>query len=164
MANIITGLRILCSIALLFCPALSISFYVLYIAAGITDMIDGTVARKTNTVSEFGSRLDTAADFIFVAASIIKLLPVLQMATWIYVWIAVIAVIKGMNVVIGYVIHKKFVPVHSIMNKVVGFLLFILPLTLHFIEVRHSAAVVCAVATFAAIQEGQYIRTMNKVV
>ena len=164
MANIITGLRILCSIALLFCPALSISFYVLYIAAGITDMIDGTVARKTNTVSEFGSRLDTAADFIFVAASIIKLLPVLQMATWIYVWIAVIAVIKGMNVVIGYVIHKKFVPVHSIMNKGVGFLLFILPLTLHFIEVRHSAAVVCAVATFAAIQEGQYIRTMNKVV
>ena len=164
MANIITGLRILCSIALLFCPALSISFYVLYIAAGITDMIDGTVARKTNTVSEFGSRLDTAADFIFVAASIIKLLPVLQMATWIYVWIAVIAVIKGMNVVIDYVIHKKFVPVHSIMNKVVGFLLFILPLTLHFIEVRHSAAVVCAVATFAAIQEGQYIRTMNKVV
>ena len=164
MANIITGLRILCSIALLFCPALSISFYVLYIAAGITDMIDGTVARKTNTVSEFGSRLDTAADFIFVAASIIKLLPVLQMATWIYVWIAVIAVIKGMNVVIGYVIHKKFVPVHSIMNKVVGFLLFILPLTLHFIEARHSAAVVCAVATFAAIQEGQYIRTMNKVV
>lgn len=164
MANIITGLRILCSIALLFRPALSISFYVLYIAAGITDMIDGTVARKTNTVSEFGSRLDTAADFIFVAASIIKLLPVLQMATWIHVWIAVIAVIKGMNVVIGYVIHKKFVPVHSIMNKVVGFLLFILPLTLHFIEVRHSAAVVCAVATFAAIQEGQYIRTMNKVV
>ena len=66
MANLITSLRIICSIALLLCPALSQVFYVLYIIAGVTDMIDGTVARKTNTVSEFGSRLDTVADFIFV--------------------------------------------------------------------------------------------------
>ena len=63
MANIITGIRILCSIALLFFPAFSPSFYALYIAAGVSDMIDGTVARKTGTASEFGSKLDTAADF-----------------------------------------------------------------------------------------------------
>lgn len=66
MANFITSLRIICSIALLFCPALSQVFYVLYIIAGVTDMIDGTVARKTNTVSEFGSRLDTVADFFLL--------------------------------------------------------------------------------------------------
>lgn len=66
MANFITSLRIICSITLLFCPALSQVFYVLYIIAGVTDMIDGTVARKTNTVSEFGSRLDTVADFILL--------------------------------------------------------------------------------------------------
>lgn len=63
MANFITSLRIICSIALLFCLALSPAFYALYIVAGFTDMIDGAVARKTNTVSEFGSRLDTVADF-----------------------------------------------------------------------------------------------------
>ena len=66
MANFITSLRIICSIALLLCPALSPVFYALYISAGFTDMIDGTIARKTNTVSEFGSKLDTVADFIFV--------------------------------------------------------------------------------------------------
>lgn len=63
MANVITSLRIIGSMALLLYPALSTSFYALYIATGITDMIDGTVARKTNTVSEFGSKLDTVADF-----------------------------------------------------------------------------------------------------
>ena len=63
MANIITCLRIVCSIALLFCSVFSPAFYTLYIAAGISDMTDGTVARKTGTVSEFGSKLDTAADF-----------------------------------------------------------------------------------------------------
>ena len=77
VANAITSMRILCSIALLFCPACSTVFYVLYIGAGFTDMIDGTIARKTNTVSELGSKLDTIADFVFVVVCMIKLIPVL---------------------------------------------------------------------------------------
>ena len=72
VANIITGIRIICSIAILFFPALSPAFYVLYIIAGISDMIDGAVARKTGTVSEFGSKLDTAADFVLVAVCLIN--------------------------------------------------------------------------------------------
>ena len=87
MANFITSLRIICSIALLFCLALSPAFYALYIVAGFTDMIDGAVARKTNTVSEFGSRLDTVADFVFVVICLIKLIPVLNITTLIYVWV-----------------------------------------------------------------------------
>ena len=67
MANIITAFRILLSIALLFCPSFSPAFYVLYVSAGLTDMIDGTVARRTNTASAFGARLDSIADFVLVA-------------------------------------------------------------------------------------------------
>lgn len=159
MANLITSIRIICSIALLFCPVLSTSFYALYIVVGITDMIDGTVARKTNSVSEFGSKLDTVADFVFVAVCIIKLIPVLNVETWMYIWIAVIFVIKVINIVSGYVMQKKLVAVHSVINKVAGSLLFALPLTLRFIELRYSAVVVCVVATFAAVQEGHFIRT-----
>ena len=159
MANFITGLRIICSIALLFCPELSPVFYVLYLIAGFTDMIDGTVARKTNTVSELGSKLDMVADFILVVVCLIKLLPIMDIPTWAYVWIAIIALIKVINIVYGYVMQRKFVAVHSFMNKVTGVLLFILPITLHFIDVKYSAVVVCAVATFSAIQEGHYIRT-----
>ncbi len=47
----------------------------MYIIAGIADMADGAVARRTGTVSEFGSRLDTAADTVFAAVCLIKLLP-----------------------------------------------------------------------------------------
>lgn len=163
MANLITSLRIICSIALLFCSPLSASFYALYITAGITDMIDGTVARKTNTVSEFGSKLDTFADFVFVIVCLIKLLPTLNVETWMYIWIAVIAVIKVINIVSGYAIQKKLVAVHSVMNKVTGALLFVLPLTLPFINLKYSALVVCFVATFAAVQEGHFIRTGKEV-
>ena len=115
MANIITASRILLSIALLFCPAFSPAFYVLYVAGGASDMIDGAVARKTGTAGKLGSRLDTIADFVFTAVCLIKLLPML--------------------------------------------LLFVFPLTLTWIDLRYSAAVVCAVATTAAVYEGYLILT-----
>lgn len=104
MANIITSIRIICSIVLLFSLAISPVFYVLYIVAGFTDMIDGTVARKTNTASEFGSKLDTIADFIFVVACLIKLLPVMDIPVWLYAWIGIIALIKIINAISGYVV------------------------------------------------------------
>lgn len=161
MANIITGIRIVNSIVLLFCPVLSPVFFVLYIVAGITDIIDGAVARKTGTVSEFGSRLDTIADIVFVGVCLIKLLPVLDVPIWLYIWIAVIAFIKVANIAIGYIRQKELVAVHSVINKVTGGLLFVFPLTLVFVDLKYSATVVCVVATIAAIHEG-YIVYMGR--
>ena len=159
MANIITSCRILCSIILLFFPAFSPAFYILYLTAGFTDMIDGTVARKTNTVSEFGSKLDTVADAVFVVVCLIKLLPVMDIPLWLWIWIVIISGIKIINVVSGFICRKNFVAEHTVMNKVTGVLLFLLALTLKFIELKYSAVAVCTIATFAAIQEGHYIRT-----
>ena len=162
MANIITGIRIVLSIALMFCPVLSPAFYVLYIAAGVSDMIDGAVARKTDTVSEFGSRLDTIADIVLVAVCLIKLLPVLNVPVWLYVWIGIVALIKVTNIVVGYHRQKEFISVHSIINKVTGVLLFLFPLTLKFIDLKISAVIVCVVATAAAVHEGYLITVRDK--
>lgn len=159
MANIITLVRVACSVVILFCPALSTQFYILLITAGFTDMIDGTVARRTGTVSEFGSKLDTAADFVLVTVCLIKLIPVLDIPLWLLIWIAIIALIKVINVISGFVMRKKLVVAHTLMNKVTGILLFLLPLTLSFMDLKYSGAFVSTVATFAAIQEGHIIRT-----
>ena len=159
MANIITGIRIVCSLALLFCPVFSPAFYTLYIVAGLSDMIDGTVARKTGTVSEFGSKFDTAADFVLVLVCLIKLIPTIHVPTWLIIWIIVIAVIKGINLISGYMMRKELVVLHTVMNKLTGILLFLLPLTISFVDLKYSGALVSAVATFAALQEGHRIRT-----
>ena len=158
MADLLTGFRILCSVALLFCQPFSPLFVILYLIAGLTDMIDGAVARKSNTASEFGAKLDTAADFVFVAACLIKLLPMLYVPSWLYLWIGGIALIKAVNLLSSYILQKKVVAMHTVMNKVTGILLFVMPLTLPIIELKSSAPLVCAVATFAAIQEGHFIR------
>ena len=157
IANIITSIRILINIALLFYPAFSQMFYSLYLIAGFTDMIDGTIARKTNSVSDFGSKLDTIADFIFFIVCLIKLIPKINIPVWLYIWIAVISFLKLGVIAYGYIVYKEFLVYHSIMNKITGFLLFIFPLALSFFELKYNAMVICAVATFAALQEGYYI-------
>ena len=78
LANILTIFRIFGSILLLFFPAFSFAFYITYLLCGFSDMADGTVARKTNSTSKFGSQLDTIADFFFVVASSVQLLPVIH--------------------------------------------------------------------------------------
>ena len=120
-------------------------------------MVDGTIARKTNSVSEFRARLDTTSDFIFFAVALIKLLPVIHIPKWIWVWIIIIAIIKICNVILGFAYTKKLISLHTVMNKITGLLLFLLPLALQFIESRYSFAVVCIVATIAAIGELCYI-------
>ena len=137
MANILTGGRILCSILLLFPPTFSPMFYGLYFVAGFTDMIDGTVARKTNTASEFGARLDTLADIAFVVVCMIKLFPVLSIPLWLCIWTGVIAIIKVINILSEYAVQKKFAAKHTLMNKVTGVVLFILPLTLSIVDLKY---------------------------
>ena len=121
-------------------------------------MIDGTIARKLGTDGEFGEKLDTMADIVFVAAAAYKILPVMEIPKSIWIWTGMIALIKIINIISGFVVEKQFVSVHSVANKITGLLMFILPLTMAVVELRYSALVVCMVATFAAIQEGHIIR------
>ena len=159
LANGITLFRILCSLALLFCAPLSPPFYVLYAVAGLSDIFDGRIARKTNTATKFGAKLDTFADIIFVAAVLIKLLPLFELPVWIIVWVGVIALIKLVNIVIGLVIHHTLTAVHSVINMFTGVLLFILPFTIQIINIRYTAPLVCIVATVAAIMESRTVIT-----
>ena len=154
IANIITRCRILFSMGILCFPAFSPEFYTMYFLCGFSDMIDGTIARKTNAVSEFGSKLDTVADFVFVVVCLIKLLPMIHIPVWLWIWIAVIAVIKATNIVWGFIRKKRLVSVHTVLNKITGFVLFLLPLTLTFFKPTYTILVMCCLATVAALQEG----------
>ena len=162
IANILTGCRILGSILLLFFSAFSVAFYIIYLFCGFSDMIDGTIARKTNSISKFGSQLDTIADLVFAVVSMIRLLPVIHLPGWLWIWCGMIAIIKIGNIIWGYVSKKQFMSLHTIMNKATGLLLFLLPLTIFIVELKYTAIVVCSIATFSAIQEGVYVIVDSK--
>ena len=156
IANILTGCRIFGSILLLFFPVFSVVFYIIYLFCGLSDMIDGTIARKTNSTSKFGSQLDTIADLIFTSVSLIKLLPAIHIPGWLWLWGGTIAVIKISTILWGYVSQKQLISLHTMMNKTTGLLLFLWPLTISFTDLKCSAIAVCSIATLSALQEGFY--------
>ena len=90
-----------------------------------------------------------------------RLIPAVHVPVPLIIWIIVIAVIKAINLISGYVMRKEIVVLHTVMNKVTGVMLFVLPLTLTFIDLKISGTIVSMVATFATIQEGHLIRTGN---
>lgn len=145
MANAITVVRILCSLVMLGTTPFSLPFYTLYLLAGISDMIDGYVARQTNTVSELGRKLDSIADIVFIIVCLFKLLPSIHLSMYYWIWIGGIAILK-----IGNAWIKRKLFSHSIGNKVTGFLLFIYPF---FINTVYFTLLLCLIATLSTLQE-----------
>ncbi len=157
-ADYITSVRILCSFALLFCEVFSHAFNVLYLVAGVSDIIDGEIARRSCTVSAFGAKFDTFADIVFLVICMVKILPVLKLPGCIWVAVAIISFIKVSNIIVHFCNHHELTALHTRLNKLSGALLFAFPFTLNLIDVKYSAGIVCAVALTAAVQERYYIR------
>ena len=116
LANTVTGIRILGSILLAFVPAFSASFYALYLLCGLSDILDGAIARKTGGTSSFGARFDTIADVLFAAVSLVKLLPHLPVPGWLWSWTASIAAVKVCSAVVGLLRYRTLVSVHSVLT------------------------------------------------
>ncbi len=152
VANVITAFRIVFSLILLFLPVFSPWFYGFYIAAGFSDMIDGTIARKTGTESAFGAKLDSLADFIFVVSASFKIFPAIKLSSIIWIWTGVIAAVKLCAAILLFK-QRQAATFHTVANKITGFLLFCWPFTFSALNPNCSAVPVCVAATFAAIQE-----------
>ena len=151
--NILSASRIALCLPLLLADAMTVPFWVLYVIAGTTDMLDGFLARRWGVEGKFGARLDSLADFVFVLAVGYKLFPWLKLPTALWMMIGVIALVKMVNAIISYVINHKIAFLHTKANKLTGFLLFFGMMTIgqsYFVPV---AWVIACIALFAAIQE-----------
>lgn len=116
-------------------------------------MLDGFLARKLQAQSSAGSVLDSIGDIAFCGSAIILLLPVLDLPISIMIWIACITAIKLVSILIGVIKYRKADFLHTCLNKMTGIILFALPLIHRIAKWDWLFAIVCAVATMAAIEE-----------
>ena len=164
--NTLTASRIVLSIVLLLIdhgPRLSVPFYIIYGICGFTDMIDGTVARKMGVQSKFGNKLDTLADAVFVLTMIGILCPIVyhelprRTFTKIIIWTVVIMVLKFTAWVSGGMRDSNYAPPHTILDKLVGTLLFLYPFARIITAGTPADPIViyilCGAATLAAIEK-----------
>ncbi len=157
LPNIITLLRIVGSLGLLLCDVSGVAFWIIYGLCGISDIADGWLARKLKCVTKTGALLDSLADICFVACLCLFLLPILDLPQWLWLWAGVIVAIKVVNQISALVMYGHCCFPHTTANKATGFLLFIaVPMTLLSII---PITIVAAIATFAAVEEGHFIRT-----
>ena len=158
--NIITTLRLLGAVCLLFSDPAGAAFWVIYGLCGVSDMVDGHLARRLHAESKTGAVLDSVADICFVTCCAIRLLPVLQIPAWLWIWAGLIVIIKIINQISALVVYKHLCFPHTKANKLTGLLLFIaVPLVFWSIV---PIAIVAGIATFAAVQEGHFIRIRKK--
>jgi CDP-diacylglycerol--glycerol-3-phosphate 3-phosphatidyltransferase len=159
LPNAISALRFLGAVFLLFFRVESCAFWVIYFVCGLSDMADGYLARKLGCESKTGALLDSLADLAFVICCCFKLTPALAFPRWLWIWGGVIVATKVINQITALVMYKKCIFPHTVANKVTGVLLFVgVPLTV-FLESFVPMVVIAVVATFAAVQEGHFIRT-----
>ena len=154
LPNVISALRIAGSVGLLFFNVKGWPFWVLYALCGISDMVDGRLARKLHAETRAGAVLDSVADIVFVACCAFRLLPVLEIPAWLWIWAGVIVFIKIVNQISALVVYKRFSFPHTLANKLTGLLLFLTVPTMFWSVI--PVAIVAAIATFAAVQEGHF--------
>ena len=155
LADSMTALRILASGCLLVLPMGSLWFLAVYTLAGLTDALDGWVARKTGTSSEFGARLDSIADLLFYGILLFRLFPVLWRLLPRKIWYAVGAVllIRLTAYAIAAVKYHRFASLHTWLNKLTGAAVFLLPFVLAVSTGVGYGWAVCALAMLAALEE-----------
>lgn len=155
LPNFITSLRIVGTVCLLFIEPLSSAFYIICTLCGLSDVLDGWIARVTRTTSELGSKLDSAADLLFYAVMIVRVFPELweRLAMWIWYVLAVVLVIRLISY--GYVAvrHRRFSAMHTYGNKVTGLLVFLVPYFLLLKNATPACGVVVIVALLATAEE-----------
>lgn len=155
IADILTLLRMAGTVALLFLRPLSAGFLWIYALAGLTDALDGWIARKTGTASEFGARLDSAADLLFYAVTLFRIFPFLWSVLPKDIWyaVAVILLVRLGAYLIAAVKYRRFASLHTYLNKLTGGAVFLIPFLLPTPYASIFCRVVCAVAAVAALEE-----------
>ena len=153
LANYITVSRIILSVFLLFTEPLSLGFFIIFIVCGISDIIDGYVARAYGLKSDFGAVLDSLADIIFFFCFLISLLPVMNLNYFMILWIIIIFLIKLISLIIGFIKFHKFALIHTYLNKLTGALLILLPFILLLSKSNLILIILFMLATLAALEE-----------
>lgn len=155
LANGITFSRMILVVALIFVKPLSIMFFAIYLICGISDILDGYVARKTATESRLGAKLDSLADLMMVAVVGVRLYPCIApiLQVEVMVWIGAIGLVRLLSLFIVRSKFKTFSLLHTYGNKATGFFLFVFPFFLLSVHADVFVYFLCLVASLSSLEE-----------
>ena len=155
LPNCITVLRMAGTLCLLFLRPLSTGFFVFYTLSGLTDVLDGWLARRTGTASCFGAKLDSIADLLFYTVVLVRIVPFLWLSLPREVWYAVgVVLILRLSAYLATAVRsRRFASLHTWLNKLTGAAVFLIPYVLFLPLAPLFCFAVCGIAAVAALEE-----------
>ncbi len=161
--NIITLIRIPLSLSLLLVVHDNSVFIVLYLLCGLSDVLDGYLARKMNLQSRLGAKLDSISDFImYVVIIVVSCLWDYFAVVHFIPFLAFITLVRGINIGLIYIKFHQLGVVHTIGNKIIGFLAYLIPFIYIFTGSFSFLCFVLSVATIMSLEETVVILRMKK--
>lgn len=151
--NMLSLIRLILSFSFLIIRPFSINFYIIFMICVITDILDGYIARKTNNMTAFGEKLDSLADFILVIILIYRIFPLIEIPSWLILWIFVIAAIRFISMLVVYFKFKTLGMLHTYLNKFTGFSLLLGIFLIPVVHMNILGVVLCIIGTVSAIEE-----------
>ncbi len=153
--NVLTTLRLLSAVCLFFVEPLSDAFFIIYTFAGVSDVLDGLIARSAGCTSSLGARLDSMADLCFYAVMLWRILPIVWpiVDMWKWHFVGVIIFVRIISYSIVALKYKRFSAMHTYLNKVTGLVVFLIPYTIRQSFFSVFCVVVCVTAAAATFEE-----------
>jgi len=153
IANMITLIRIIGAFSLLLFKPLSPIFLFLYVVCGISDILDGYIARATKTVSQTGMILDSIADLVFLVIAFFCFFKVMAIPIWIWWWIGMIIIIRFASYAVGLVRYNSFTALHTYSNKLAGLMLFVSPFLYMEFDITITGILLCSISSLSALED-----------
>lgn len=153
--NMITASRIFGTLLLVCSKTLSPAFFIIYTFCGLSDVLDGLIARKMKTASEFGAKLDSVADLLFYSVMAIKIMPLLikYLPTFIWYVLGGIILVRVIIYVAVALKYHKFSALHTYMNKLTGLATFLIPYVIQSTVFAYYSVLGCGIAALATLEE-----------
>ena len=147
---------------------------VIYVITGLTDMLDGKIARKYNLVTAFGKFIDPLADKFMVLASMITILVWMMLIgnvtlALVFVWVVLVILLRELGVTSlrlvvagksGIVVAASMLGKIKTFSQMVGTVIIIVEPILPFFKENHILSYVAmAVMAFTTLFSGiDYLR------
>lgn len=161
--NLLTISRIIIAVVIMFIEPYSVAFYVIYAFCGVSDSIDGTLARALKTSGRLGETLDTIGDALltYTTTHMVAMYArtVDHLSCWQGMVIAICLVFASrvFGALVTLIRFKKFALLHTIGNKVGMFIFYLYPFMYKALRdvggAGYGLYAICALCVLAGIEE-----------
>lgn len=157
LPNVLSVSRIMISGLLFFLGGYPVLFTILYFYCGVSDVVDGYIARRWKAESSIGAKLDSLGDFVFyMLIATVFFIHTELMKEPIVLWLVIaVLIIRLSNIVITKLKFSQWGMMHTTGNKLSGlFIYFMLPAYILFPGLPATVGIIVVfIALTTAIEE-----------